>query len=95
MVAQANPPAVVIVDLLMPGVDGFEFIARLRDTPTGRYVPIIVWTVKDLDADERRRLQSSSVTIISKRSGGSLTLVEELRRMYPAMPTGPQAMHGV
>jgi signal transduction histidine kinase/CheY-like chemotaxis protein len=85
LIAQAETPAVVIVDLIMPGVDGFEFVARLRATPAGRQVPIIVWTVKDLEADERRRLQSSTVTIVAKRLGGSQTLVEELRRIAPLM----------
>jgi signal transduction histidine kinase len=94
-IARANPPAVVIVDLLMPFVDGFEFIVRLRNTPEGRDMPIIAWTVKDLDADERRRLQSWSVTIISKRSGGSQTLVDELRRMHPQAPAATKALHGV
>jgi CheY-like chemotaxis protein len=36
----------VIADLLMPHVDGFEFISRLRTVPVGRDVPILVWTVK-------------------------------------------------
>ena len=93
-IAQANPPAVVIVDLLMPGVDGFEFITRLRATPAGRHVPIIVWTIKDLDAVERRRLQLSAVTIVSKRSGGPHTLVEELCRIAPAMPLVLEGTHG-
>jgi CheY-like chemotaxis protein len=94
-IAQGNPPAVVIVDLLMPDIDGFEFITRLRATPAGRHVPIIVWTIKDLDAEERRRLQLSAVTIISKRSGGPHTLVEELRRIAPAMPLVLEGTHGL
>jgi len=48
----ADPPGIVIVDLLMPGVDGFEFVSRFRAIPAGRDIPIIVWTVKDLDAGE-------------------------------------------
>ena len=94
LVAQVNPPAVVIVDLLMPGVNGFEFIVRLRNTPGGRHVPIIVWTIKDLDAEERRQLQSSTVTIITKGSGGPHALVEELCRIAPARPLASESMHG-
>jgi CheY-like chemotaxis protein len=89
--AQASLPAVAIVDLLMPGVDGFDFIARLRSLPVGFELPIIVWTVKDLDADEVRRLQ---VAIVSKRGGGWDALVEELRRLLPPLPVMPGGSHG-
>jgi CheY-like chemotaxis protein len=95
LVAQASPPAVVIVDLVMPGISGFEFIERFRATPAGGDVPIIVWTVKDLDAAERRQLQSSTVTIISKRSGGAHTLLEELCRIAPVESVTSEVTHGV
>jgi CheY-like chemotaxis protein len=75
-------------------VDGFEFISRLRATTTGRQIPIIVWTVKDLRADERSQLQASSVVIISKSAGGSASLVEELRRLLPAISIAPGDAHG-
>jgi len=80
---EADPPAVVIVDLLMPRVDGFEFISRLRAFPAGREVPILVWTIKDVDGDERRRLRASAAAIVSKSAGGSQALVDELQRLLP------------
>ena len=89
---EANPPGIVIVDLLMPGVDGFEFVSRFRAMPAGRDVPIIVWTVKDLDAVERRRLQPSITALVSKNTGGSTALVEELQRLLAA-PRGPKVSH--
>ena len=81
--AEADPPGIVIVDLLMPGVDGFEFVSRFRQMPAGRDVPIIVWTVKDLDAGERRRLQPLITGLVSKNAGGSHALVQELRQLLP------------
>jgi PAS domain S-box-containing protein len=84
----ANPPGIVIVDLLMPEVDGFEFVSRFRAMPAGRDVPIIVWTVKDLDADERRRLEPSITALVSKNAGGSRALVKELRRILLAERAG-------
>ncbi|PYR56396.1 MAG: PAS domain-containing sensor histidine kinase [Acidobacteria bacterium] len=94
LAAAADPPALAIVDLLMPGVNGFEFISRLRATSAGRHVPIVVWTVKDLDAAERRRLQLSAATVVSKHTGGSRTLVEALGRRLPAQPAAPKGTYG-
>ena len=92
--AEADPPGIVIVDLLMPGVDGFEFVSRFRAMPAGRDVPIIVWTVKDLDAAERRRLLPSITALVSKNAGGSHALVEELRRLLLTGPVAPTGCHG-
>jgi CheY-like chemotaxis protein len=89
LAAVADPPAVVIADLLMPHVDGFEFIARLRAVPGGRDIPILVWTVKDLDAGERRRLRGSAAVVVSKSAGGAQALVEELRRLLPPVSFAP------
>ena len=91
--AEADPPGIVIVDLLMPGVDGFEFVSRFRAMPAGRDVPVIVWTVKDLDAAERRRLQPSITGLVSKNAGGSHALVEELRRLLLAECAAPEGGH--
>jgi PAS domain S-box-containing protein len=94
LAAEANPPAVVIVDLLMPHTDGFEFISRLRALPGGCDVPILVWTVKDLDAAERHRLQASAAVIVSKSTGGSHALAEVLRRLLPPASSGPEGTDG-
>jgi CheY-like chemotaxis protein len=80
---EADPPGIVIVDLLMPGVDGFEVVSRFRAMPAGRDIPIIVWTVKDLDAGERRRLHPSITALVSKNAGGSRALIEQLHRLLP------------
>jgi PAS domain S-box-containing protein len=88
----ADPPGIVIVDLLMPGVDGFEFVSRFRAMPAGHDVPIIVWTVKDLNAGERRRLQPSITAVVSKNAGGSHALVEELQRLLPLAGSPPKRL---
>jgi CheY-like chemotaxis protein len=91
--AEADPPGIVIVDLLMPEVDGFEFVSRFRAMPAGRDVPVIVWTVKDLDEAERRRLLPSITGLVSKNAGGSRALVEELRRLLLAECAAPKDGH--
>jgi PAS domain S-box-containing protein len=83
LAAQADMPAVVVVDLVMPHVDGFEFITRLRAMPDGDRPIVIVWTIKDLDAAELRRIPSEAL-VISKRQGGTAALVEALEQILPA-----------
>src|SRR6185369_16592190 len=40
-------PIAIVLDLMMPRMDGFEFLERLRAAPERRRIPVIVWTVKD------------------------------------------------
>jgi CheY-like chemotaxis protein len=87
--ASIHHPTAVIVDLLMPSVDGFEFIERFRRGPNGANVPIVAWTVKDLSANERDRLQSLATDVVLKRDGGVTTLMTALRRLLSLECTGP------
>jgi CheY-like chemotaxis protein len=86
--ASIHHPTAVIVDLLMPSVDGFEFIERFRREKTGADVPIVAWTVKDLNANERDRLQSLATELVLKRDGGVTTLLKALRRVLSIEYTG-------
>jgi CheY-like chemotaxis protein len=63
-----HEPAVVLVDLLMPEMDGFEVIDRLRADPRTAAVPIVVLTSKTLSADDRRLLQGRIAFVTSKNA---------------------------
>ena len=63
-------PSVIILDLMMPEMDGFEFVSHLREDPRTRDVPVIVLTAMDLSqADEDRLLLG--VTEILKKGASS------------------------
>jgi CheY-like chemotaxis protein len=81
--AKEHPPSAVVLDLMMPGMDGFEFLHRFRMTPRGRATPVIVWTAKDLSEAERTRLQTSAHAIIQKGNGSTDELLAELGRCVP------------
>jgi CheY-like chemotaxis protein len=74
----APPPSLVLLDLLMPVVDGFEFLARLREREDARAVPVVVLTAKDLTAADHDRLRGSIETILLKGSLGSDELLAEV-----------------
>ena len=92
--ARESPPAAVILDLMMPEIDGFEFLKRFRRTAAGRRTPVIVWTVKDLTRRERQRLEASAQAIVVKSDGGA-ALVEELGAyVSPGAGSGPESRRG-
>jgi CheY-like chemotaxis protein len=64
--ALRNKPDLVILDLVMPGVDGFEVIAALRRDKDMSRVPILVHTAKTLTAEDRQRLQGKVESIVEK-----------------------------
>jgi PAS domain S-box-containing protein len=76
--AAEDPPAAVILDLLMPGMDGFQFLERFRRTGIGRRTPVIVWTAHDLTTEVLSRLRASAQAVVQKSSGAE-ALLEELR----------------
>jgi CheY-like chemotaxis protein len=82
--AAEEKPAAVVLDLLMPGMDGFAFLERFRRTATGRWTPVIVWTVKDLSADERKRLKTTAQAVVQKGQGGTAALLEQLKASLSA-----------
>ena len=62
---EATPDAIVL-DLMMPEMDGFEVLAELRRRPDWRDIPVIVVTAKDLTEDDHRRLNGGVERIMQK-----------------------------
>ena len=74
-----TPPLAVVLDLLMPRMDGFQFLERLRRSEGHPSVPVIVWTVKDLSGAELLHLHQSAQAVVQKGNGGTAVLVEQLQ----------------
>jgi PAS domain S-box-containing protein len=74
-------PAAVILDLLMPEVDGFEFLARFRQQRENQDIPVIVWTMKDLTAVDLAKLHRLAQAVIAKGDSQAPHLIDQLRRL--------------
>jgi GAF domain-containing protein/CheY-like chemotaxis protein len=83
MIARERPDA-VLLDLMLPGLDGFAVIDALRRQANGRDLPIVVLTAKDLSADEATRLREQVSQVIRKQGLAAHDLIRELHRVMPA-----------
>jgi CheY-like chemotaxis protein len=81
--AARQHPAAIILDLVMPGMDGFEFMERFRRQPQSESTAVIVWTVKELTAQDRAQLQATVQGIVVKDPTGTSQLFDELRKYVP------------
>lgn len=77
-------PELILLDLLMPEMDGFTFMRELRRRPGCRSLPVIVVTAKDLSDEDRRRLSGEVSQIIQKGTLSTDELVREIRQLLAA-----------
>ena len=75
-----SAPSLIILDLMMPEMDGFEFVASLHERPDWREIPIIVITSMDVSAADRARLGGVG-RIFQKGEYALSDLVLEIRRI--------------
>jgi hypothetical protein len=76
--ASARPPDLVVLDLVMPRVDGFEFLRRFRAAERGRKTPVIVLTGKELARQEKELLGAMAQGVVSKGDGSVQALLAEI-----------------
>lgn len=83
LIQQGNYPQLILLDLMMPVVDGFQLLERLRANPETRNIPVIIVTARDLTNDEIRQLRQAAQAIQTKHTLSMRKLVAEVQRFAP------------
>jgi signal transduction histidine kinase/CheY-like chemotaxis protein len=79
-----QPPSLILLDLMMPVMDGFEFVMEMRKTQDWQSIPIVVVTAKDITDEDRRRLNGGVVALIERGGLDRDSLLAQLREQLTA-----------
>jgi CheY-like chemotaxis protein len=72
-------PGAILLDLMMPEMDGFDFVEAVRANSAWRSLPIVVITAKDLSSDDHERLNGYVARVLQKGALSRETLLGEVR----------------
>ena len=72
--ARADQPDVIVLDLIMPGLDGRAALAKLRQDPITSHIPIVISTAAELEEHEARAQLQQAAAILPKRHVSRATL---------------------
>ena len=81
---EENRPCLILLDLMMPEMDGFEFATRVHQSEQWRGIPIVVLTARDLSASERTQLDSLVHQVVQKSGQSSAVLLNQVRELVAA-----------
>jgi signal transduction histidine kinase/CheY-like chemotaxis protein len=77
--AREEQPQVIFLDLLMPGMNGFEVLQQLKSDPATQDIPVIIFTSKELEEEDRLRLSADATAILFKQSTSRQMILAQIR----------------
>jgi len=85
MQVAASLPELIILDLILPKVSGFQLLAEWRTNSRTADLPVFVLTSRDLTAEEHDYIRTHSVLLLQKQQAWQETLIAQLRRILPGV----------
>lgn len=83
--ALGAPPDVLILDVMLPGLDGFEILRRLRADPRGRWLSVIMLTAKG-QREDRETAEEAGADLFITKPFSNAELVAAVERLAGAEP---------
>jgi diguanylate cyclase len=88
--ARLESPALLILDVMLPGLDGFEICYRLRNDPATANLPILILSAKSQDSDKNSALQVGANAFLSKPVDRLVLLDTVAQLLKAAVPNEPE-----
>ena len=85
--ARQELPDLIVLDLMMPEVNGFDVVEALRGRPDTAQIPILVVTAKHIDAEDRHKLNGYVLTLMEKAEFDLEHFTAEVRRAMSGRPS--------
>ena len=79
-------PRLIVLDLMMPVMDGFETLAQLRSEPTTKDIPVVILTAKDLNQQERAALDGKIEALFQKGQVSLDQLIDDVQSAITRHP---------
>jgi CheY-like chemotaxis protein/signal transduction histidine kinase/HAMP domain-containing protein len=74
-------PDILVLDILMPDMDGISVLENIRNNETTKYLPVIIVTAKDLTKEDKMKLNGRVSSVITKSESSSEQVFEEIIRI--------------
>lgn len=83
-VLKKSTPALILLDLVMPGMDGFEVVQQLQDNEQWRKIPVVILSGKELTKEDQERLDSHIAQFLKKDMFSTAEISKTIKRILHA-----------
>lgn len=95
--ARREQPDLILLDLSMPGMDGFQVMEGLRRHPETQRIPVVIYTARDLSGDEIERVQQEAQSLFMKNPLDPIRMMAEIGKLLKDLGSAapaPEAQSG-
>jgi CheY-like chemotaxis protein len=80
-ILQKSIPALILLDLVMPGMDGFEVVQQLQENEKWKQIPVVILTGKEVTQEDQKRLESHITQFLKKDAFSTSEISKAIKRI--------------